>query len=64
MESVTNFYTFLQIFTKWEFGVLYFCDIQNSKTMSQVIDINPNKQTNRDGVWGLRLLALLLVLLL
>lgn len=22
--------------------------------MSQVIDINPNKQTNRDGVWGLR----------
>jgi len=22
--------------------------------MSQVVDINPNKQTNRDGVWGLR----------
>ena len=22
--------------------------------MSQVIDINPNKQTNCDGVWGLR----------
>lgn len=22
--------------------------------MSQVININPNKQTNRDGVWGLR----------